>query len=783
MKTTKFLACLAVAVFTQAAFAQALSDEEVLTLGQSLKAAGDDNKTVTAKVLARGATKEQLLRIKAKQSAYSTATGSSVENSSRVNNGETIDWESLHKESDTTPTARKIFGQDIFRSKKLSFEPNTSMAIGNDYIVGPGDDLIVDIYGASQSSQKYHVSPEGTITIPRIGPIQVADMTLGAAQARIANTIGKHYQNASIKLTVGQTRTISISVMGEVKVPGSYTLSAFATVFHAIYMAGGTNEIGTLRDIKVVRNGRIISTVDVYDYILNGRLSGSVKLRDNDVIMVGSYVNLVHIDGFIKRPMWYELKKGETLSSILSYAGGFAGGAYTKSVTIKRSAGDRRSISTIDEAEFSSFTLADEDSILVRANENRFENIVTLKGAVKRPGEYGLQQILTLRELLEAAGGLDEQAIADRGVLIRLNPDRTYKSISINPQSILNGETIDIPLCNEDVITIATKANFNEDRFVRIEGDVWEPGKYPFATTMTIGDLITLAGGLQESASLMNIEVARRIIDPTANTDLDVRSKTFSFNLNRDLSLQGDIHFEIQPYDIVYVRRSPVYNTQMSVNIAGEVMFAGNYVLENQNVRLSDIVKRAGGLKRNSSAHNARLMRHMAQEEIMRQKDLKSLAERSNDSINLNIDSLSIETYSVGIDLEKAIANPGGPDDIILHNRDEIFVPLINTTVKINGEVLYPNTVTYDKKKGWRYYIQEAGGFTKESAKKKAYIVHSNGHISKAKKSKVEPGCEIIVPKKKHKTGSSDSAMKWISICTAMASTAAVVISAIKIKP
>lgn len=778
----KILMGLVLAFFAQVALAQSMSDEEVLAMGRRLKAAGDDNKTVVSKVLANGATKEQLMRLQSNKQfvTASAGQGSSSGDVSRSNNGEdTPDFDLSDPEDAEAVKSRKVFGRDIFRQKNLSFEPNTAMAIGSDFVVGPGDELILDIYGASQSSNKYKVSPEGFITIPRIGPVAVSGLTVEAAQNRIYQAVGKHYQNASLKLSVGQTRTINISVMGEVRVPGSYKLSAFATVFHALYLAGGTSSIGTLRDIKVVRNGRIISTIDVYEYILNGRLAGDVKLKDNDVIMVGSYINLVEVTGNVKRPMWYEMKKGETLTTLLNFAGGFSGGAYTKDVTVNRSTGERLSLSTVDEFDFGNFALADEDIVVVRGNEQRYENAVELKGAVKRPGSYGLDKAGTIRELLEAAGGLDEQANFERAILVRLNEDRTRSTIAFDPKGILDGTVADIPLCNEDEITIASLVAFNDNRTMRIEGEVWNPGKFPYSDNTTIEDLITLAGGLKESASLLNVEVARRIIDPNAEEDREVRSQTFSVDLKEGLKVDGGSGFIIQPYDIVYVRRSPVYNVQHSVNISGEVMFAGNYVLENQNVRISEIVKRAGGLKRNSSAHDARLVRTMTEEELARQRELMDLARRSSDSIDVST-FVARDKYTVGIDLQKALDNPGGPDDVVLRDNDQIFVPLINTTVKVNGEVLFPNSVTYDAKKKVKYYIEESGGYTKESARRRAYIVYSNGHIARARKGKVEPGCEIVVPKKKQKQDNSTSVARWISITSALSTTAAVVVTIFK---
>jgi len=782
MNIKRLLLGLVLALFAQVSFGQSMSDDEVVAMGRRLKAGGDDNKTVTAKVLQAGATKEQLMRIansqKAAQATAAKSVGSTVGDIDRINNGEQALFDSIP--NDTAAIERKIFGQDIFRTKNLTFEPNSSMAIASDYVVGPGDDLIVDIYGASQSSNRYKVSPDGYITIPKIGPIAVSGMTVDAAQTRIYNTIGKHYQNANIKLSVGQTRTIQISVMGEVHAPGSYTLSAFATVFHALYMAGGTSSIGTLRDIKVVRNGRIISTIDIYQYILKGRLAGDVKLRDNDVIMVGTYNNLVEITGNVKRPMWYEMKKDESLATLLEYAGGFTGDAFSKSISIRRSAGDRMSVCTVDEFDYTTFKLSDEDVVTVRGNDVRYENVVNITGAITRPGRYELQKVGTLRELLNQAGGLREEANVERAILTRLNPDRTLQTISFEPQGILSGTTPDIALKNEDNIVIASNSEFNDNRFMQITGEVMHPGHFTYSSNTTLADLITMAGGLQESASLMNVEIARRIIDPSATTDQEVRTETFNFALVDGAEHENGSDFIIKPYDFVYIRRSPVFNPQSTVTVSGEVMFAGSYALENQTTRLSDIIKRAGGLKKNSYAANARVVRQMSSDEIAREQELIKLSKMSKDSVNISKQTLKLK-YNVGVNLQKALDNPGGPDDIVLRDSDEVIVPMFNNTVKVNGAVLYPNTLTYDKDRSWKDYINEAGGFTKQSLKRRAYIVYANGHVARARRNKVLPGCEIVVPVKPEKDEQTlTTASKWISITSALATTAAVVLTAIK---
>lgn len=777
MNLRKLLLALTLTLPLQGVFGQSMTDKQVIEYAKKRSNAGADANRIASELLKRGATQEQLVNLK---SIYSTETAESNKTAlddvdrSRVNNGE----KNVAQPNEEDVKARKVFGHDIFRSKLLSFEPNSSVAVAPTYVLGPGDELIIDVYGASQITNKIKIAPDGSVNVPRIGPINVNGMTVDRAQAQICAAMGKHYQNASIKLSVGQTRTMSIHVMGEVKTPGTYTLSAFATVFHALYMAGGINEVGTLREVKVARNGRVISVIDVYDYILSGKLTGNVKLNDNDVIIVGSYENLVNITGFVKRPMWYEMKKDESLRSLLDFCSGFTGNAYTKNIKVTRSAGEKMSVYSVDEFDFSSFRLCDEDMVEVQGNEKRYSNLVTVSGAVKRPGEYELDAAKTLKGLITLAGGLQEDAMTTRAVIQRMNENRTLKTITIDLKGIINGTEPDVALKNEDVLSIASIATLTSERKMTINGEVYKPGEYEFSENTSIEDLITLAGGLKESASLLNVEVARRIIDPKAKTDSIVKSETFTYNLSENMEVSNDNKFILRPYDVVSVRRSPVYESQHTVTLEGEIVFAGSYTLPNDRTRLSDIIKRAGGLKKNSFPRNAKLIRAMDSTEYERMRQLQELAIAREDT-TITDSYIEKTIYNVAIDLEKAMQNPGSSYDLLLRHGDRIIVPEQLNTVKISGEVLYPNDVTFMDGKGKSYYINEAGGYTKRAQKRRAYIVYANGHVSKLSKGKIEPGCEIVVPKKIQKDHSND-VTKWVSITTALATVGALLISVLK---
>lgn len=661
---------------------------------------------------------------------------------------------------------KKVFGRDIFNNKDLTFEPNMNIATPQNYILGPGDAVYIDIYGASQKTIESTVSPDGEVTIEGFGPVQVSGLTVAQANARLRSTLGARYSSSKIKLTVGQTRSIMINVMGEVKNPGTYTLPAFATVFHALYMAGGTNDIGTMRNIKVYRNNRLVSVVDIYDYILNGKLTGNVRLADNDVISVGPYDCLVNITGKVKRPMYYEMKRNESVGTLLKYAGGFTGDAYKKSVRIVRKTGREYSVYNVDEFDMSAFHLADEDSVSVDSILPRFSNMVEIKGAVFRPGMYQVGgDINSVKTLIEHADGLREEAFTARAVMHRMKKDRTLEVVPVDVEGILDGTVPDIPIQNNDVLFIPTKQEMMEEQTITIHGEVQYPGIYRYADNETLEDFVLQAGGLKQTASTVKVDVSRRIVNPKALTTDSVIARTYTFALKDGFVIDGTPGFKLMPFDEVYVRKSPGYYKQQNVVVEGEVMFSGTYTLSKKNQRLSDLIKSAGGVNDRGYIAGARLERKVNESERARMeavlKKAKEEAEqmeieaaKENKKIDLK-DSEKIkkfeipEFYSVGIELDKALANPGCDADIVLREGDKIIVPQYNGTVKINGAVMYPNTVGFQKGKKAKYYINQAGGFSEKAKKSQTYIVYMNGTIAKvSQNAKPKPGCEIVVPEK-----------------------------------
>ena len=633
-----------------------------------------------------------------------------------------------------------------------------NLATPQNYVLGPGDEVNVDIWGASQESITESVSPDGTITIEGIGVVKLGGLSVSQAKAKLKRVLGPRYQGSNIDLTLGQTRTITIGVMGEVKVPGTYTMSAFATVYNALYMAGGPNEIGTLRNVKVYRKGKLLSNVDVYDFLLNGKLSGDVRLQDNDVITVSPYEALVNITGKVKRPMFYEMKENESAATLLRYAGGFTGDAYTKAIRVNRKAGASYSVFSIGEFDMNSFKLMDEDSVSVDSTLNRYQNMVEIRGAVFRPGMYQVGgEINSVKALVEAAAGVTEEAISQHAVMHRTKADRSLEMLSLDIRGILEGTVPDVPLRNEDVIYVASRQERNEKKTVTINGEVAYPGVYRYAENETLEDLIIQAGGPTEAASLAKVDVARRITNPNSTEAGDQIAQNFSFKLNPDFTISEQPDFTLQPFDEVYVRRSPDYNEQQNVTIEGEVQFSGNYALSSKGQRLSEVIKMAGGLTNQAYAEGTKLLRQMTSEERDMMETMLRTAQRNSGNDSIDVKKLMTNTtYPVGIELDKALKNPGTDDDPILREGDRIVVPRYDGTVKINGEVLFPNTVYFKEGKSTDYYINLAGGTTSTAKKSMTVIIYMNGMVARAdRKHKPRPGCQIVVPTKSRRKGMS----------------------------
>lgn len=681
----------------------------------------------------------------------------------------------------------EIFGHNLFKNKEISFEPNLNIATPDNYKLGPGDEVIIDIWGASQSTFRDFISPDGYVNIDKLGLIYLSGMTIKSANEYLRDQYGQIFTgitadnpNADIKLTLGQIRSIQIRVMGEVEYPGTYTVPSLASLFHALYLAGGVNEIGSLRNIKVSRGGKVVAVLDVYDYLLNGKTSGDVRLYDGDVIIVPAYDKLVNATGKVKRPMYYEMKDDESAADLIGYAGGFARKAFKGNVSVERFGDNGMQFFTLDEAAQKSFVLWDGDVLIVDSITDLFENLVEVKGAVNRPGKFQLGVVNTVKDLVEYAGNLKPDAYTARAILNRRQPDMSMENLAVDIQGIMAGTSPDVELRNYDVLYIPSVQDVQDIKYFNIYGEVAFPGKYRFAYNTGIEDAILMAGGLTDKASTVRIEVVRRHFDSSALVPNDTVASTFVFNVDKDLKIIGNTDFSLMPYDAVYVRRSPTFVKQRNVVVEGEIAFAGTYVLGKKNMRLSELVANAGGVTVDAYIEGARLERKLTTDERKRLEETIKTVQRQMDSTFVaNI--IVPEVQSVGIRLENALAEPGGDDDIVLKDGDRLVIPEYDNTVTISGNVMFPNTVTYKEGENLKYYINQAGGYGLNAKKSKAIIVYKNGTVARAKNraSLIKPGCEIIVPNKVKHQGLTTAEI--FSLSSTSASLATVIISLINL--
>lgn len=742
-----------------------MTDQQVLEYAKDGVKQGKDQRTIATELARRGVTREQAERVKKLYEQQTNTTSGDLTGTAKA---EARLREQVQEDNSTMldekPQAQEVaqqdavFGRNIFNTRNLTFEPNVNIATPPNYRLGPGDEVVIDIWGASQNTIRQQISPDGTINLEQLGPVFLSGMTVDRAQQYLTDELRKIYSDQSnqIRVTLGNTRTIQINVMGEVVQPGTYALSAFSTVFHALYRAGGVSDIGSLRNVKVSRGGQIVATVDVYQFIMQGKTRDDIRLEEGDVIIVPAYDALVQITGNVKRPMRYEMKKDETLSTLLKYAGGFTSDAYTKSLRIVRQNGKEYQVNTVDDTDYSICKMHDGDVVTAEAILDRFTNKLEVRGAVYRPGIYELGgKLNTVRELVEKADGLMADAFTGRAVLYRERENKTREVKQIDIRAIMDGTQPDIPLQKNDVLYIPSIHDLEDLGNVQIFGEVAHPGDYPYADNMTLEDLVITAGGLRESASVVRVDVARRIKDPKSTESSATIGQTFSFGLKDGFVVDGEPGFTLQPYDQVFVRRSPGYSAQQNVTVNGEVLYGGTYALTTKSERISSVIAKAGGATPFAYVKGAKLTRVANEEEIRRMQDVVTLLRRQvGDAM---MDSLGItvqRTFTVGIDLEAALANPGSDADIVLREGDVISVPEYNNTVKIDGAVMMPNTVSFKKGESVKYYISQAGGYGQNAKKSKKFIIYMNGQIAEVKgsgKSQIEPGCEIIVPSKRKK--------------------------------
>ena len=793
-----------------AVYAQSgMTDGQVIEYVQQALQQGKDQQTIAMELLSKGASQEQLLRLKSQYSGAATSGSSSqagaggavqdtgtrarkttvanaTDGEAALEGANTDEMkETMKKRQElkvSTVGENDVFGRNIFNIDKLTFQPNLNMATPENYRLGPGDEVIVDVWGASQNTMRLEVSPDGYVNISNLGPVYLNNMTIKDARQLLKQELGKIYADSAnnIQVTLGNIRTIQVNVMGEVRAPGTYALSSLSTVFHALYASGGVSDIGSLRNVQVARGGKTIARLDVYEYIMKGQIQDDIRLQDGDVVIVPTYDELVKITGKVKRPMFYEMKNGESAATLLKYAGGFSSDAYKKSIRVLRKDGKEFSVKTVDDIHYSAFKLIDGDVVTVDSILNRFNNRLEVKGAVYHPGVFELSGSLnTVRQLVEKADGLLGDAFTGRAVLYRERENLTKEVLPVDIEGILKGTSPDIALQKNDILYIPSIHDLQDMGKVTISGEVNKPGSYTYADHMSLEDLVITAGGLKESASLVRVDVSRRIRDPKGTTEPDMIGQNFSFGLKDGFVVDGEAGFELQPYDQVFVRRSPSYNEQVSVTVDGEVLYRGEYTLSTKSERLSSLIQRAGGVSRYAYVRGAKLRRVANEEELRRMEDVvkmvrREIGETLATSLGLKVDS----TFTVGIDLEAALANPGSDADLVLREGDVLTVPEYNNTVKVNGAVMMPNTVSYAKGKSVKYYLNQAGGYSANAKKSQKFIIYMNGQVAEVKgsgKKQIEPGCEIVVPNKTKKLNFAtvvSNATSFASLATMLASLA-----------
>ena len=773
MKMQKLMGALILLLMLGAApvAAQNMSDSQVLEYVKEGIRQGKEQKQLASELARKGVTKEQAMRVKQLYEQQnnvnaSNATGTDV-NESRLREEmkeNTSDMLEDHPSTQDLARSNQVFGRNIFNTRNLTFEPSVNIATPLNYRLGPGDEVIIDIWGASQNTIRQQISPDGTINIQKIGPVNLNGLTIAEANDYLKKTLNKIYNGlnntndptSDIRLTLGSIRTIQINVMGEVVQPGTYSLSSFSTVFHALYRAGGVSDIGSLRNVQLVRNGKNIATIDVYQFIMKGNIQDDIRLQEGDVVIVPAYDVLVKIDGKVKRPMRFEMKKDENLSTLISYAGGFEADAYTRSLRVVRQNGQEYEVNTVKDLDYSVYKMRNGDVVTAEAILNRFTNKLEIRGAVYRPGIYQLNgKLNTVRELVNEAQGLTGDAFLNRAVLYRQREDLTTEVIPVDIKAIMDGTSPNIILAKNDILYIPSIHDLEDRGDVVIHGEVAKPDSYPYADNMTLEDLIIQAGGLREAASVVRVDVSRRIRNPHSTVDNDTIGRTYTFSLKEGFVVDGTPGFVLQPYDEVYVRRSPGYQAQQNVVVEGEILFGGSYAMTSREERLSDLINKAGGTTNYAYLRGAKLTRVATEGEKKRMGDVirlmsRQLGEAMMDSLGVRVE----DHFTVGIDLEKAIANPGSASDLVLREGDVVFIPKNTNTVTINGAVMVPNTVSYIKGENIDYYLNQAGGYSDNAKKSKKFIVYMNGQVTKVKgsgKKQIEPGCEIIVPSKSKK--------------------------------
>ena len=752
-----------------------MTDQQVLEYVKKGMASGKKQNDIVKELALKGVDRAQAARVKKlyeaqlggkdNAAAVESAVAASREHVPNAESAEDVDplmTQDVQKTANSgvsLPQASDdVYGRSVFRNKNLSFAPSKNMPTPKNYILGPGDEVIVDIFGANQSTIRSVISPEGYINVDVLGPIFLSGKSIESANVFLKGKLAQIYEGLSggeepteIQLSLGQVRSIQITIVGEVPNPGTYMVTSLSTVFHAMFQAGGVKEPGTVRAIKLVRSNKTIATIDIYDFLINGSRKNDIRLEEGDVILVEPYQSVVKVQGYVKRPMNYEMKEGETMADLLKYAGGFSKTAFSDNVSVVRQQGHDFVVTTVEASQYSSFVLKNGDEIEVRKMDARFENRISISGAVVLPGVFELKpEVNSVRKLVNKAGGLLPEAFTKRALIHRQHEDRSLETCAVDLEGIMNGTKPDVSLQNNDELFVHSVFELNDQGTFTINGDVAIPGTFPFAANTTVQDLILQAGGLLRSASAARVDVVRLIVDNESLVAQKDISTYYTFSLNNGFAVDGADKFVLEPYDVVTVRRSPSYVNNRVVKVTGEVNFPGDYNMSRREERVSDIIAKAGDITDFAYVKGAQLLRKKTDAEKKQTELMADAVEAANDSILDNIKEE--QRYLVSFDMADALKNPGGENDLVLIDGDELIVPVLNNTVKIDGAVQMPTTVSFKKGMKKSDLVNAAGGYAKRAYKRRAFIVYMNGRVSKLRRfTTVEPGSQVFIPKKDKK--------------------------------
>jgi protein involved in polysaccharide export with SLBB domain len=777
-----------------------LSDEEIVQYKQQLAQSGLSESQAEQLAIQRGFPASEIVKLRARLAKLDMSSLTQNKNSTKTPptkqksyEGREVDSSGFNKDLKNfkakTPSSY-IFGGDLFTNENITFEPNLRIPTPRNYVIGPDDEINVDVYGYQEVNQKLQVSPEGFITLPYVGMINVSGLTVEQATKKIRDKMASNgYSSISsgqskVNISVGRIRSIKVTVIGEANKVGTFTLSSLSSLFHALYAAGGPNEKGSLRTIEVIRNSRVIEKFDAYSFLMKGNQTSDVRLMDRDVIRIPTALNQVTLSGEVRKPAVFEILPNESLQDLISYAGGFTPIAYTSALHIIQNTGKEKQIVDVPKANFYTYLPQNGDIIEVEKIIDRFANKITIKGAVYRPGDFAYTKGLTLSKLITNADGLKPEAFTQRGTLIRTNEDYTKTIIAFNPLNIIKGTQQDITLEKNDEVVIGVAKDFTEDFIVTINGQVKNPGQYPFYKNQRLKDVIFAAGGFTEGASLDKIEVARRLNKDKEDSSYQL-ANLLTISSQKELDLEvNDI--ELFPYDIITIRTKISYKDQKSVSVEGEVLYPSNYVLKSKNERVSDLLKRAGGFTNTAFLKGAYITR-INKSELLKDTNsvyAKRLLQQSKDSSGLKTTDVFLKTIKIGINVNDIVANENSLENIYLQEGDVLTIPNKKREIKVTGEVLFPTEVVFVEGEDLKYYIERAGGYTDKALKRKVIVLQPNGVAAKTKKflffksyPKVEEGSEILIPLKSQNLSKKLSTGETIAIAGSVASLAAVVVA------